>query len=126
MTSLSLPSFMENKTGIVMQRYEMGRLLGQGTFAKVYYARSLKTGQSVAIKMIDKDKVLRKGLMDQIKREISVMGIVRHPNIVYLYEVMASKSKIYFVMEYAKGGELFDKVAKGRLRRRLPKSISDS
>lgn len=116
MTSLSLPSFMENKTGIVMQRYEMGRLLGQGTFAKVYYARSLKTGQSVAIKMIDKDKVLRKGLMDQIKREISVMGIVRHPNIVYLYEVMASKSKIYFVMEYAKGGELFDKVAKGRLK----------
>ncbi|KAK9734893.1 hypothetical protein RND81_04G169800 [Saponaria officinalis] len=66
--------------------------------------------------MIDKEKVLRVGLMEQIKREISVMGMVRHPNIVFLYEVMASKAKIYFVMEFAKGGELFDKVAKGRLR----------
>ncbi|KAB8098956.1 hypothetical protein EE612_028719, partial [Oryza sativa] len=51
-----------------------------------------------------------------IKREISVMKLVRHPNIVQLYEVMATKSKIYFVLEYVKGGELFNKVAKGRLK----------
>lgn len=99
-----------------MERYEVGRLLGQGTFAKVYYARNIKTGQSVAIKVIDKEKVLRVGLMDQIKREISVMKLVRHPNIVHLYEVMATKTKIYFVMEYCKGGELFNKVAKGKLK----------
>ncbi|KAL7201357.1 hypothetical protein ACSBR1_033120 [Camellia fascicularis] len=107
---------MDTKSGVLMERYELGRLLGQGTFAKVYYARSLKTGQSVAIKMIDKEKVLRVGLVDQIKREISVMRMVRHPNIVQLYEVMATKTKIYFVIEFAKGGELFDKVAKGRLK----------
>lgn len=99
-----------------MERYEVGRLLGQGTFAKVYYARNIKTGQSVAIKVIDKEKVVRVGLMNQIKREISVMKLVRHPNIVHLYEVMATKTKIYFIMEYCKGGELFNKVAKGRLK----------
>lgn len=107
---------MENKPSVLTQRYELGRLLGQGTFAKVYYGRSLRTSQSVAVKVIDKEKVLKVGLMDQIKREISVMRIVKHPNIVQLYEVMATKSKIYFVMEYAKGGELFDKVAKGKLK----------
>lgn len=107
---------MENKGAILMDRYELGRLLGQGTFAKVYYARNLKTSQSVAIKVIDKEKVVRVGLQDQIKREISVMKLVRHPNVLQLYEVMATKSKIYFVMEYAKGGELFKKVAKGRLK----------
>ncbi|KAK8925884.1 CBL-interacting protein kinase 18 [Platanthera zijinensis] len=105
---------MENK-GCLLQKYELGRLLGQGTFAKVYYARSITTSQSVAIKMIDKEKVLKVGLMDQIKREISVMRLVQHPNIVQLYEVMATKTKIYFVMEYIKGGELFDRIAKGRL-----------
>ncbi|XP_057534040.1 CBL-interacting protein kinase 2-like [Amaranthus tricolor] len=105
-----------HKSGLLMQRYELGRLLGQGTFAKVYFARSIQTGQSVAIKVIDKEKVLRVGLMDQIKREISVMGMVRHPNIIHLHEVMASKTKIYFVMEHAKGGELFDKLTKGRLK----------
>ncbi|PIA58044.1 hypothetical protein AQUCO_00500162v1 [Aquilegia coerulea] len=107
---------MESKGGVLMQRYELGRLLGQGTFAKVYYARNLKSGQSVAIKMIDKEKVLKVGLIDQIKREISVMKLVRHPYVVQLYEVMATKTKIYFVMEYAKGGELFNKVAKGKLK----------
>ncbi|XAR68731.1 Non-specific serine/threonine protein kinase [Bertholletia excelsa] len=55
-------------------------------------------------------------MVEQIKREISVMKLVRHPHIVQLYEVMASKTKIYFVMEYVKGGELFHKVAKGRLK----------
>ncbi|PSS17684.1 CBL-interacting protein kinase [Actinidia chinensis var. chinensis] len=107
---------MENKGSMLMQRYELGRLLGQGTFAKVYHARNLKTGRSVAIKMIDKEKVFKVGMIDQIKREISVMKLVIHPNIVQLYEVMANKSKIYFVMEYVKGGELFNKVAKGKLK----------
>ncbi|XP_021910074.1 CBL-interacting serine/threonine-protein kinase 10 [Carica papaya] len=107
---------MENKPKVLTQRYELGRLLGQGTFAKVYYARSIRTNQSVAIKVIDKEKILRVGLIDQIMREISVMKIVRHPNVVQLYEVLATKSKIYFVMEYCKGGELFNKVAKGKLK----------
>ncbi|KAL0338094.1 UNVERIFIED_CONTAM: CBL-interacting protein kinase [Sesamum angustifolium] len=91
---------MESKGSILMHRYELGKLLGQGTFAKVYHARDIKTGTSVAIKVIDKEKIVKVGMMDQIKREISVMRLVRHPNIVQLYEVMASKAKIYFVMEY--------------------------
>jgi 5'-AMP-activated protein kinase catalytic alpha subunit len=99
-----------------MQRYELGRLLGQGTFGKVYYGRSTITNQSVAIKMIDKDKVIKNDQADSIKREISIMRLVKHPNIIQLFEVMATKSKIYFVIEYAKGGELFKKVAKGKLR----------
>ncbi|KDP21108.1 hypothetical protein JCGZ_21579 [Jatropha curcas] len=107
---------MEKKGAILMNRYEIGRLLGQGTFAKVYHARNLQSGQSVAIKIIDKQKVLKSGLIDQIKTEISVMRLVRHPNIVQLYEVMASKTKIYFAMEYVKGGELFNKVVKGKLK----------
>ncbi|CAE6089322.1 unnamed protein product [Arabidopsis arenosa] len=107
---------MENKPSVLTKRYEVGRLLGQGTFAKVYYGRSIHTNESVAIKMIDKDKVMRVGLSEQIKREISVMRIAKHPNVVELYEVMATKSRIYFVIEYCKGGELFNKVAKGKLR----------
>ncbi|CAI0405069.1 unnamed protein product [Linum tenue] len=107
---------MENKDSVLMERYEVGRLLGQGNFAKVHHARDLKTGQSVAIKVIDKVKALKAGLTNNIKREISVMRRVKHLNVLQLYEVMASKTKIYFVIEYAKGGELFNKVAKGRLK----------
>lgn len=107
---------MEQKGSVLMQKYELGRLLGQGTFAKVYHARNLVTGVNVAIKVVDKEKVLKVGMVDQIKREISVMRLVRHPNVVELYEVMATKTKIFIVMEYAKGGELFNKIAKGKLK----------
>lgn len=107
---------MEKKGNILMHRYELGRALGQGTFAKVYHGRNLRTGQSVAIKIIDKEKIMKVGMIDQIKREISVMRLVRHPNVVQLYEVMASKTKIYFAMEYVKGGELFNKIVKGKLK----------
>ncbi|KAK8453947.1 hypothetical protein SEVIR_5G369600v4 [Setaria viridis] len=104
---------MDGRRTILMGRYEIGKQLGQGTFAKVFYARNLTTGLAVAIKMINKDKVMKVGLMEQIKREISIMRLVKHPNVLQLFEVMASKSKIYFVLEYAKGGELFNKIAKG-------------
>ena len=106
---------MDRHGTVLMQRYELGKLLGQGTFAKVYHARNIENGMSVAIKVIDKEKVLRVGMIDLIKREISVMRLIRHPHVVELYEVMASKTKIYFVMEHVKGGELFSKVSKGKL-----------
>uniref|UniRef100_A0A453APA0 non-specific serine/threonine protein kinase n=1 Tax=Aegilops tauschii subsp. strangulata TaxID=200361 RepID=A0A453APA0_AEGTS len=106
----------EQKGNILMGKYEMGKMLGQGTFAKVYHARNIETSQSVAIKVTDKEKVLKGGLTDQIKREISVMKLVKHPNIVQMYEVMATKTKIYFVLEHVKGGELFNKVQRGRLK----------
>ncbi|KAL3511970.1 hypothetical protein ACH5RR_024687 [Cinchona calisaya] len=101
---------------IIFGKYEMGRLLGKGTFAKVYYGKNLNTSESVAIKVIHKDHVKKQGMMEQIKREISVMRLVRHPHVVEIKEVMATKQKIFFIMEYVKGGELFAKVAKGKLK----------
>lgn len=98
----------------LLAKYEMGKLLGYGAFAKVYHARNILTGQSVAIKAISKKKLDGRGLMSNIKREISIMRLLRHPHIVRLYEVLATKTKIYFVMEFVKGGELFAKVVKGR------------
>ncbi|KAL8493014.1 hypothetical protein ACS0TY_024284 [Phlomoides rotata] len=106
----------EEKCGVLHGKYELGRLLGHGTFAKVYHAKNLQTNKSVAMKVVGKEKVIRVGMMDQVKREISVMKMMHHPNIVELYEVLASKTKIYFAMEFVRGGELFAKIARGRLR----------
>lgn len=106
----------EEKCVALNGKYELGRLLGHGTFAKVYHARNVQNGRSVAMKVVGKEKVIKVGMTDQIKREISVMKMVKNPNIVELHEVMASKTKIYFAMEFVKGGELFAKIAKGKLR----------
>lgn len=97
-------------------KYELGKLLGCGAFAKVYHARDIATGQSLAVKVFNKQKITSNtNLMLNIEREIDIMRRLRHPNIVKLYEVLATKTKIYFVMELVKGGELFAKVAKTRL-----------
>ncbi|KAG8650068.1 CBL-interacting serine/threonine-protein kinase 14 [Manihot esculenta] len=98
----------------LFEKYDLGKLLGSGAFAKVYHARNVRTGQSVAIKAISKQKVVKGGFMGQVKREISIMRRLHHPNVVKLLEVLATKTKIYFVLEFAKGGELFTRVAKGR------------
>ncbi|KAJ1282091.1 hypothetical protein BS78_03G023200 [Paspalum vaginatum] len=104
------------KPALLLGRYEVGKLLGQGNFAKVYHARNVRTGDEVAIKVMEKEKIFKSGLTAHIKREIAVLRRVRHPHIVQLYEVMATKLRIYFVMEYVHGGELFARVAQGRLR----------
>jgi serine/threonine protein kinase len=67
--------------------YEIGKTLGEGTFAKVKYGRHVDTGASFAIKIIDKDKILKHKMVQQIKREISTMKLVKHPNIVQIFEV---------------------------------------
>ncbi|OVA20808.1 Protein kinase domain [Macleaya cordata] len=111
----AMPEFVElSSESSLFGKYELGKLLGCGAFAKVYHAREIKTGQSVAIKCISKQKIIKGGLMAHVKREISIMRRLHHQNIVKLFEVLATKTKIYFVMEFVKGGELFAKVAKGR------------
>ncbi|WOL08635.1 hypothetical protein Cni_G17388 [Canna indica] len=110
------PASTEGK-GALHGRYELGRVLGHGTFSKVYLARDLRSGENVAMKVVAKDKVLRAGMAEQVKREIAVMRLVRHPNIVELHEVMATRSRIFFAMEFVRGGELFARIASsGRLR----------
>ncbi|KAH9731285.1 CBL-interacting serine/threonine-protein kinase 9 [Citrus sinensis] len=98
-------------------KYELGRTLGEGSFAKVKFAKNVETGDFVAIKIVDRDQVLRHKMVEQIKREISTMKLIKHPNVIKIIEVMASKTKIYIVLEFIDGGELFDKIAKhGRLK----------
>lgn len=103
-------------TKILMGKYKLGRFLGKGTFAKVYYAKHIQTGDSVAIKVIDKEQIRRQGLVDQLVREISAMRLVRHPNVVEIREVMATKTRVFFVMEYVRGGELYSKVVNGKIK----------
>ncbi|CAM6071811.1 unnamed protein product [Sphagnum tenellum] len=110
---MSAPAAVRTRIG----KYEIGKTLGEGTFAKVKYGKHVETGVDVAIKIIDKDKILKHKMVEQIKREISTMKLVKHPNIVQILEVLASKTKIYLVLEYVSGGELFSKILnQGRLR----------
>ncbi|KAK9741496.1 hypothetical protein RND81_03G110300 [Saponaria officinalis] len=107
---------------IVLGKYILGRVLGRGTFAKVYLARSLKDNKSVAIKVIDKLKT-DPAIYPRIVGEVAAMRRLDHPNVLKIHEVMASKSKIYLVMELAKGGDLFGKLSR-RADHRFPEPLA--
>ncbi|XP_010500348.1 PREDICTED: CBL-interacting serine/threonine-protein kinase 17-like [Camelina sativa] len=103
-------------TGMRVGKYELGRTLGEGNSAKVKYATDTVSGQSFAVKIIDKSRITRLNVSFQIKREIRTLKVLKHPNIVRLHEVLASKTKIYMVLELVTGGDLFDRiVSKGKL-----------
>ena len=60
----------------------------------------------VAIKIIDKSK-LDKSNLEKVYREVEVLKLLKHPNIIKLYQVMETKSMLYLVTEYATQGEIF-------------------
>ncbi|CAL8083509.1 unnamed protein product [Calicophoron daubneyi] len=88
-------------------KYKLIRTLGRGNFAKVKLAEHVSTGRQVAVKVIDKTQLNRASLL-KLFREVKIMKMLNHPNIVRLYEVIESERHVYLVMEYAPNGEVFD------------------
>ncbi|XP_054724944.1 MAP/microtubule affinity-regulating kinase 3-like isoform X2 [Uloborus diversus] len=97
-------------------RYRLLKTIGKGNFAKVKLAKHLPTGKEVAIKIIDKTQ-LNPSSLQKLFREVRIMKILDHPNIVKLFQVIETEKTLYLVMEYASGGEVFDYlVAHGRMK----------
>jgi 5'-AMP-activated protein kinase, catalytic alpha subunit len=74
------------------------------------------TGEKVAIKILEKDKIQDKADIERVTREIQILKIVRHPNVIQLYEIIETNRQLFLIMEHAGGGELFDYIVK---RKRL-------
>ncbi|XP_066299706.1 serine/threonine-protein kinase DCLK3-like isoform X1 [Branchiostoma lanceolatum] len=89
-------------------RYEIGKTIGDGNFAVVKEAKLKNTDSDYALKIIDKSKL--RGKEDMVENEIAIMKHCQHENIVQLFEEYESEHDIYLVMEYVKGGDLFDAI----------------
>ena len=75
------------KGRILVGKYELGKTIGEGSFAKVKFARNVQNGNYVAIKILDRKHVLRLNMMEQLMKEISTMKLINHPNVVRILEV---------------------------------------
>ncbi|XP_058613178.1 serine/threonine-protein kinase MARK2 isoform X12 [Onychostoma macrolepis] len=96
--------------------YRLLKTIGKGNFAKVKLAKHVLTGKEVAVKIIDKTQ-LNSSSLQKLFREVRIMKLLNHPNIVKLFEVIETDKTLYLVMEYASGGEVFDYlVAHGRMK----------
>ncbi|XP_036423948.1 SNF related kinase b [Colossoma macropomum] len=93
--------------GKIAGLYDLDRTLGKGHFAVVKLARHVFTGQLVAVKVIDKTK-LDALAMGHLLQEVRCMKLVQHPNVVRLYEVIDTHSKLYLILELGDGGDMYD------------------
>jgi serine/threonine protein kinase len=108
---------MEPQVGV--GHFVFGKLLGSGTSGKVFQGIHPATGFVVAIKMICNENPETWAKQERlIRREIAIMKLLEHDNILKLYDVYETQNRIYMVMEFAGGGELFDHIVKlGKLPR---------
>lgn len=95
--------------------YRLDKTLGKGQTGLVKLGVHCVTGQKVAIKIINRNK-LPESVLQKVEREIAIMKLIEHPHVLGLYDVYENKKFLYLILEHVSGGELFDYlVSKGRL-----------
>jgi serine/threonine protein kinase len=98
-----------------LKDFEIGKPLGRGKFGCVYLAREKRTKYIVAIKVLQKSQLLKAGVEHQLRREIEIQSHLRHRNILRMYGYFYDAKRIYLILEYSPGGELYKRLtSKGK------------
>jgi len=90
-----------------LDAFKMIKVIGKGSFGKVFLVKEIKTSQMFALKVLKKDNIIKRNQVEHTKTERSVLGYVKHPFIVGMNMAFQSRDKLYFVLDYCAGGELF-------------------
>lgn len=93
-----------------LEDFELGKALGRGKFGSVYAAREKRSGQRkvVALKILYKHQLREAGIVHQVRREVEIHSrLTAHKNILRLYGFFDDDRRVFLVLEYAPGGELF-------------------
>lgn len=92
--------------------FEIGKPLGKGRFGRVYLARERRTKYLVALKVISKSQLTSSNMEGQLRREIEIQSGLRHPSIIRLFTYFWDEQRVYLVLEFASGGELYKELKK--------------
>ena len=104
----------EKEKEYTIGNYLIKRTLGQGTFGKVKLGIYLPNQEKVAIKILEKDRIVEQDEEIRVKREFDMLAQFNHPNVILVAEIFESTESFYSVMEYCEGGELFNYIVKNR------------
>eukprot|EP00703_Trepomonas_sp_PC1_P004570 JAP92036.1 Kinase, CAMK CAMKL [Trepomonas sp. PC1] len=106
---------MQEETYKFLGNYKIGKKLGSGAFGEVRHSIHIPSGQSVAVKILNKDNIKTDTDFERIKREISILKQLNNEFVVKLLEVIDSPNHIYIFTEFVSNGQLFDLVLKSKL-----------
>jgi len=95
----------------ITDNYDIKDELGKGAFSIVKAAVNKKTGEKVAVKIINKAKAANSEAdAKRLQTEVEILKKVKHPNIISLKDMYETSEELYLIMELVTGGELFDKI----------------
>lgn len=94
--------------------FKKERLIGKGTFGKVYLVTNVKNSETYAMKSIRKDAVIEHDSLESLRNEKLIMLQVKHPFIISMEHVFVKETHVYFVMPFIQGGELFKHLSEER------------
>lgn len=100
-----------------LKDFEIGKKLGRGKFGRVYLARERSSGFIVALKLLSKRQLIKNNVEIQLRREIEIQSHLDHINILKLYGFFWDERRIYLILEYAPGGELYKELQKSEHHR---------
>ena len=94
--------------------YNLRGIIGKGTFSVVKLGEHKKTKEKVAIKILQKNKILNKEDLVRIEREIEILKRLKHPNVIKIHRIEEDDKKFYIIMEFCENGELFNRIVERR------------
>ncbi|KTF90270.1 hypothetical protein cypCar_00028857 [Cyprinus carpio] len=97
---------MSVSIGDKIEDFKVLTLLGKGSFACVYRAKSVNTGLEVAIKMIDKKAMHKAGMVQRVINEVEIQCRLKHPSVLELYNYFEDSNYVYLVLEMCHNGEM--------------------
>eukprot|EP00029_Vermamoeba_vermiformis_P002869 TRINITY_DN13238_c0_g1_i1.p1 TRINITY_DN13238_c0_g1~~TRINITY_DN13238_c0_g1_i1.p1 ORF type:complete len:446 (-),score=139.44 TRINITY_DN13238_c0_g1_i1:132-1469(-) len=97
----------EDKKNVSIADFDFLTVIGQGSFGKVVQARHKSTGNIYAMKILDKKNIVDRGEIEHTKAEKNILQKVRHPFIMNLHYAFQTPDKLYLVLDFINGGELF-------------------
>ena len=90
--------------------YNIKGIIGKGTFSIVKLGEHKKTKEKVAIKIMQKNKILSKDDLIRIEREIEILKRLNHPNVIKIHKIYDDEKRFYIIMEFCENGELFNRI----------------
>ena len=94
----------------ILKVYDIIDVLGEGTFGVVRLGRDKITGEKVAIKILEKQKIIARHDEERVRRELDIIRRVNHINIIKIIKIEEDKDNKYLIMEYCEKGELFNHI----------------
>ncbi|CAM9125799.1 unnamed protein product, partial [Ectocarpus fasciculatus] len=95
------------KRTINLEAFHIIKVVGKGSFGKVFLVRHKASRQLYAMKVLKKDHIIKKNQVEHTKTERSVLSYIHHPYIVGLNMAFQTSDRLFFILDYCAGGELF-------------------